>query len=422
MNRSGPLQKSRRHRATPGQGAGRRLEPAVACADRPLRRRLLGGLVVLLATASMPALGGQGELPPGVSVTTSVETQSPLLRQEILVTLELQDSRRGITRFEIHRPEGSGIVARYLDHDRARVTVDRVAVDRRLYRWAVMPTYPGPVEIAFSEMTMRSTAAPGETFSYTPEPVTVEVRPLAGYLPTSLPVGRPVLVADDRPAQVAPDIPASRVLRIEGPGLAGIDFGPLLAQQLVDRPGQAFYAPQTNPLDEYDPQRPLISRLEIRLPFIARGESPGETVDWPALRLPYVDPQTGQLAALEIPSQQTRVVLPPVPPSPWWWLLGFPIALFLGLLGRDIEARLNRRAAQRRLRRRLEQANDIAALYRTLLDETGCGTLAALKRRAPNPEWCRTLDALESARFGRRPQDHDRALHEELLRWLPRLF
>ncbi|MGC9456634.1 MAG: hypothetical protein ACP5DC_03835, partial [Halothiobacillaceae bacterium] len=384
----------------------------------------LGILVMLLASAIMPALaeGAEGQLPPGVTVTTSVETPSPVLRQEILVTLELQDARRGITEFEIHRPAGPGIVARYLDHDRQRAMIDGVAVDQRLYRWAILPTYPGPVEIPFSKMTLRSTAAPGELFEYRPAPITLDVQPLPSYLPTSLTVGVPRLLQDELPDTVAPDVPATRTLRLAGPGLEAAGLEPVLAEQLKQLPGQTFYPPEARVLDFYDPEQPLVRQIEVRLPFIARGESGRESLDWPQLRLPYIDPQTGRLDSLQVPAQQTVIEIPPTPPSGWWALLTLPVALFLGLIGRDIELRWQRRALQRRLYRQLITSEGLAAMYRVLLEETGCRTLNELKHRAPNPEWCKSLDALEAARFNLPPIDHDPSLREDLLRWLPRLF
>lgn len=131
------------------------------------------------------------------------------------------------------------------------------------------------------------------THRFPPPPVRMEVRPLPGYLPATVPVGRVALKLS---------LPAGSVLVRDELNFieARLDQGPQRLVKEVERQlgkGDAvtLYAGVRQPGDD----------MIFRIPFVA--ESTG-WLEWPAVRLLYFDPGSGRLVSERFPLER-RLVL-----------------------------------------------------------------------------------------------------------------
>jgi len=400
------------------------------------------------AQAAAPAGGpqsdsGKGVLPDGIRITTHVSTLSPTLRAPFLVTLTVIDQARSLISLKLHRPHGEAIDGRRIAISMGKVTIDGRLANRRVYRWAISALKPGEIKLAFAHMTLQVTGSPNKDWHWTPQSRTLNVQPLPAYLPEYLPVTQQLTV-EQHPL---PKLQAGQLVdwlwTVRGRGVTERWLRTVLDQQLVSTPRLHFGTPEIRTIEASDKQKaddPLAQTFEVRVPLLPDPDPEASSptsgpVTLPAIRLPYVriaankDRRKAELAAVTLPARQLKWVSPPPAGLSWsalWRYLPLLLAavalLWLSwLVGRDVHRRLDARRRHARARERVAAARTPAELLAVLRAVSGCETLGAMGRDAPNPNFLVALQALDRACYGGSVDDFE-ALRAELVRWLPRSF
>ena len=383
---------------------------------------------------------GQGQLPPGAEVTTTVTRLNPVQRATFMVTLTLIDRDRNLISVALHRPHGEAIVGRRIDIRQDQVETDGRRANRRVYRWAVSALQAGKVELQFARMTFNVVGSSGKDWHFTPAPRTLNVRPLPAYLPEYLPVTPGLSVTQQPLRPLEAGQPVDWVWTVRGRGLTEAGLQTILKQQLLGSPQLHIGRPEIRLAPKQAGPDPLAQTYSVRIPLLPapQGRADGaETARLPAIRLPFV--RTGD------PSAATPLHYATLPGralhwrsagqaggwqewARWlaWGLVGLVLLAVSVRIVRDLLRRWRIRQAFAQARNRLRSAQDAPALLAILRQETGCATTGAMAEQAPNPRFMAALVELDAACYGNRygvGADADIGpLREELVRWLPRPF
>jgi len=259
-----------------------------------------------------------------------------------------------------------------------------------VYRWRVLPLKHGSLNIAFGMLDANKF---GQRLRFPLSAVSFRVQPAPTYLPLHLPIGKPILRTAALPKQITAGQPVAWHVDIFAPGLSS--EGALKLLQYAAPPGLRFYAPSVTPitLDGND-------ALRITLTFVA--ERHAET--FPALRLPYFDPQRQRIEALDIPAARLKV-RDPLREKIILGALLISGVLLLAWIGYKARPWLRRWRIKRAWLAHIQAAHNPADLYRALTQQSPW--------QAPTLQhWPATLHAdpalraqLEQACFGAQQPD-----------------
>ena len=380
---------------------------------------------------------GAGHLPSGVSVTTTVHLppEGALQRAPILVTMVWLDREKTVAHFRLHRPSGAHFASRRIRAGQEIRIIDGRQVIAHTYQWALTPLAAGALTLDFAPMRFTAVGEPDTRYEYQPVSRVLQVRPIPGYWPESLPVSPPPQIHAEPLPPLTAGQPVTWLLRITGRGWTEYTLQHLLDEQLLGSPvlgiGQAEIRRATDtpvPADD-----PLAETFTVRIPLLPAPHGGNATqATLPTLRLPYLDPRDNPaghtLHAVTLPGQTLH--WQPTASARWhqalvywWWrgLLLLALIVTAGFALRDLARRHAARRRHHRAKEQLAQCPDADCLWHTLHRLTGCQSTAELIARAPNP-WFRTaLHALDQARYATPPPPPDRfeSLRSELVRWLP---
>lgn len=401
-----------------------------------------GPITPLLPTADLVSEAGAGQLPEGVSVTTTV-TPPPagiLLRAPFLVTLTILDKARSLADYGLHRPHGDAFVTRRISIDQKLVTLDGRLVNRYVYRFAVTPLQPGPAVLSFAEMTFRTVGDSQTRYAFMPVARNLTIRPLPAFWPEYLPVAPDLVIQATPLPELTSGQPVDWHLKVTGEGLTEQALLKILGEQLISPTGLRLGEPEIRlatdaPIPSDDP---LAETFSIRIPLLpdpAGQDAIGARL--PELRLPFIDSRAtepGQALSYSVLPAQAIHWTPPMRAQVaqmaryWWWriLLILAILYAAGHGVRDLSRRLSVRRRRRHAQARLAQAPDPHTLLVDLRQITGLPTLRQMIDAAPNPRFMAALRTLDRLCYRTTVIEEGEteflSVRSELLRWLPRIF
>lgn len=293
-----------------------------------------------------------------VTVSGSVSTTRPWVRQQVLLQLEVFTTDR-FASLSIEPPELPGLTLIPLQAERERVDTPRGERTRLRIGLALFPLVAGSQQLRLPPVHYRLDGGTRLRLPL-PEP-RLEVKPLPIYLPPTLPVGR--LQFDSRletTGLLSTDEPGLWQIRLRAEGIPP-QWLPSLRQQLIADEVLRLLPPQSDTTLHADHTGIWVER-SLEVPFAA-GSSGIHRLPW--LTLDYFDPHSGRLERAEHRPAQPWVVSLPL-------RLGLA-ALLLALLawrGPPLWRGMQRRRRQCRLageaRQQLATASDSAAIRRAL--------------------------------------------------------
>ena len=325
-----------------------------------------------------------------ISVNATLSNPAPWVREETLLTLEVVDDR-SLLDMQIEPWTPQGFALRTLNPSETRIQTEQGVRILRQQRWALMPLYAGNISLQPPSVHLRATGQ--ARFTVTPQALQLEVRPLNPLIPSDIPVSPLQLKLDTLPTAAARGRPFEARLNIQGSGLSVRGLSEWLNESLHSSAERRIYPPKVRILDNIDPKQPLLQQAELRLTFESQVSG---ALQLPAITLPFVDTQDGQIrqANIDFPAVQIEhpLWLALRPQLPWIVaLLAALAALFTAW--RILPARWRRRQHRRAILQALEAADTPKSLR------------AAWKKAVPNlPESAATL-RLDVACYGQNPLD-----------------
>ncbi len=341
-----------------------------------------------------------------ISINATLSNPAPWVREETLLTVEVVDDR-SLLDMQIEPWTPQGFALRTLNPSETRIQTAQGVRILRQQRWALMPLYAGNIRLQPPNVRLRTTGQ--ARFTLTPQALQLDVRPLNPLIPSDLPVSPLQLKLDALPTAVARGRPFEARLDIQGSGLSARGLSQWLNESLHSSPGLRIYPPKVRIIDNLDPQRPLLQQAEVRLTLESQTSG---ALQLPAIILPFVDTQDGQIrqANIDFPAVQVEhpLWLALRPRLPWIVaLLAMLAALFTAW--RVLPAHWRRRQHHRAILRELEAADTPKSLR------------AAWKKLAPNLLESAAARRLDAACYGQQAlnaQDFT-ALKQELIQiWL----
>ncbi|GEM_PF-3269389 len=312
---------------------------------------------------------------------------SPWLREEVVLTVEVIDDRSLIEQ-TLPPWTPAGVMLRPLAGQQERIRTEQGVRILHRHRWALMPLYPGPIELQPPAVEAR--VAGGGRVTLTPPALHLDARPLDPLIPAELPVSALRLSADPLPEAIPRGRPLTWTIHVEGQGLSARGLRPWLDEALRDAPGLRAYPPDIRLEDNIAPESPMLQRLTARVVLEPRASG---LVRLPGLKLPYVDPTDGQPRLARLTGSEVRVMHPLwLAVRPWlpWAASGLLLAAALWLTRPRWRAWRCRQAWLRVLR----EARTPAALRKAWRQGAS----------APADDSTRTLlDRLDVACYGRFP-------------------
>ncbi len=399
-----------------------------------------GPVTPLAPTPELDTTAGAGHLPDGVSIRTEIVATPGgfLLRAPFLVTLTITDRNKSIASLTLHRPQGDHIEARRIDINQQLMSVDGRMANVRVYRFAVTPLSAGEVSLGFAEMTFREVGDADTRYAFIPVARTLTVRPLPGFWPAYLPVTPALRITEEPLPPMAAGQPVDWVLHITGRDLSEYALRKLLEEQLLGTSALGIGHAQINrspdaPVPATDP---LAQTFDVRISLLPDPEGKGSTQGTlPALRLPFIDSRgdaPGQVLSEAILPGRTLHWSAPAgvrlaqAVEFWWWrgLLLLALAYGAGFALNDAWRRWQRRRRHRAAQVELAALDSPQAVLQLLRRLTGESSINGMICRAPNPRFMAALHALDAACYGdtQAPPSQWAQTHEELVRWLPRVF
>lgn len=326
-----------------------------------------------------------------LGIDARLSNASPWLREEVLLTVEVLDDRSIIEQI-IPAWTPPGVIVRPLGSRQERLQTPKGLCIRHRHLWAVMPLYPGPLEL--KPPTVEARIAGGKRIPLTPPPLRMEARAIDPLLPVDVPVSALRLTAEPLPEALPRGRPFTWSLAIEGQGLSARGIRRWLDESLRDTGTLRVYPPDVKLVDKIDPESPLLQRVEARITFEPRTSG---TVRLPELVLPHVDPADGLPRLARLEGGQITVQHPVwLAVRPWLpWAAG---AVLLLALATGIRPRWQRLQRRRQWIGSLKAADDPHALRRAW--HAGASEEA---RQAARDELAR----LDAACYGRQPLDDE---------------
>lgn len=273
-------------------------------------------MVRLFVLATLLLLGALARADIGIGAHLSNAT--PWLREEVLLTVEVLDDRSIVE--QIIAPwTPPGVIARPLGSRQERLQTAEGLRIRHRHLWALMPLYPGPLEL--QPPTVEARVAGGKRIALTPPALRMEARLLDPLLPVDVPVSTLRVTAAPLPEAVPRGRPFTWNLAVEGQGLSARGIRRWLDETLRDTGTLRVYPPEVKLVEKIAPESPLLQRVEARIVLEPRASG---TVRLPELVLPHVDPADGSPRLARLPGATIAVQHPLwLAMRPWLpWIAG----------------------------------------------------------------------------------------------------
>ena len=166
-----------------------------------------------------------GKHAPRVFIKAALDTARPQVRQEATLVLEIYDDSnllwtapREIISSAVHQRRLAESQRQEM-RDGTRYTVHR-------YAWAVMPLREGGFALEFP---MVDASVLGKRLRYAVSPLWLDAAPVPAYLPVHVPIGKPEILSEVLPDELALDRPVNWILTVQGAGVSVEGLGKMLA-------------------------------------------------------------------------------------------------------------------------------------------------------------------------------------------------
>lgn len=238
---------------------------------------------------------------PRVRVDWTLAPAAPAVNQPARLSLDICDA--GSLQWQRPAlPTHTGRVVRVLGEEEGRVEHEGEACTLHRFHWALLPTREGEHSVAVPMLDAQRFGMrlrfPGATLAY-------RVPALPAWLPAHVPAIEPTIEAEPWPARWPLERPLARRFVVSG-GYSADGLKALLDLQLRASPALAVYPPLIEALAPEDRNSPL-ARHAVTL-FLQPRAIGVHTL--PALRLPWVDPVSGELHAHMLPAMRFTVFDP----------------------------------------------------------------------------------------------------------------
>lgn len=295
---------------------------------------------------------------PKIMLSASTDNANPRVRQPINIEIRLVSDRNLSAEPEVlHSPD---FFIRTLPTQRQREERDAEFHYVTRFTWSIMPLKPGLQELKLPLLALggRRLLPSGV--------ISLNVTPLANFIPTYVPVGAVSLETETLVTAGWLKEPLTWQIRVYGEGVSGEAIARLMSDALRHTESIRFY-PAEYVIKENSSGVTLPRSLLVSVPFVPLQT--GE-LRLPELNIPYVDPNTGRLNQASIPSTAIKIRSP----LHVGLLIGGIVLVALLLLlwvTRQARIYLQLRRQLRTTLKAVEAADTPDALARGLLNWTG---------------------------------------------------
>jgi len=222
-----------------------------------------------------------------IGMHTEISSQALWLKQGFRVTVVIETDSE-IVDIELPVLDSSGFESLTLPLE---TRSDSARPGRTVHRlgWVIHPLTTGPQQLRLPSIAFKRDGI--VTHRFFPPLYPIEVNPLPGYIPVTLPVGKISYHADP-----VSWIPVTRgqlnelTFRIDAAGMPS-QFADFLSDQLVSTDSTAIYPAEIGTGNKFNSSG-AISQLHYRIPFVPTGIG---LVRLPTIRIQYFDPTTGTI-------------------------------------------------------------------------------------------------------------------------------
>lgn len=242
-----------------------------------------------------------GKHAPRVIIKAALDTTRPQVRQEITLVLEIYDDSnllwtapREIVASAVHQ--------RRLAESQRQEMLDGHRYTVHRYAWAIMPLREGGFALAFP---MLDASVLGKRLRYVVPPLWLDAAPVPAYLPVHVSIGKPEILPETLPAELALDRPVNWTLTVKGAGVSVEGLGKMLSS-LRGSEALRFY-PVKISASSKENTATAGQTLIVTLPFV-----PMQTgrLQLPDINFPYYDPASARLESVLIPGSVIEVFSP----------------------------------------------------------------------------------------------------------------
>lgn len=343
---------------------------------------------------------------PAVRFSLETVPAQPIQRQPTRLTLEICDDG-SLTWQRPALPARAGLHIRALGEEQLNVEHDGLPCTAHRFHWALILTSAGTLNLT---LPMLEAGKFGQRLRFPSPPANIGVSPVPAWLPPEAAIGRPEIRLAPLPATWPVQRPLAWRIEVVG-GYSETALKTLLQLQLAHT---AFntYPPSIETLPNEDAKSPL-PRLAATLTLLPQAS--GEFI-LPDLALPYFDPASQRLEALQL-SPQKLTVYNPLHRQLRDFGIGLAGLAAVLLAGWQVQLRLARYLARRRSLARIDQAADLSALiaavkaYNPQAGTRSAATLgiwqARMTAKGDQNQIRELVATLEAAHYGQATTDLD---------------
>ena len=292
---------------------------------------------------------------------TALDNESPHVRQAATLTLEIYDD--GTLQWTAPREiVAAGAHLRRLDESQREEMVEGTRHTVHRYAWALMPLREGSLKVEFPLLDAFKF---GTRLRYPVAPLKLLAAPVPAYLPVYVPIGRPQVLVEPLPQEVALDQPTNWTFTIQGSSISEEGVSKLLAS--ISSNTDLHFYPLTIGKGGNERVTTAIQTLKVTIPFVPVRAG---NIQLPALNIPYFNPSNLQVASVYIEGAHVDVF------NPVWRTaqkVAVVLIVLIGLagLGYWLYIQLRRYLHRRKVLLEIRRAASAGELHGALLKFTG---------------------------------------------------
>lgn len=246
-------------------------------------------------------IGESGKQTTQINFKTEIDSPRPVVRQAFTLSLEIYDdgSRQWTAPVEL---EAAGLYQQRLAETQREENIAGVRYTVHRYAWSLMPLRDGKLKISFP---MLDAFKFGARLRYPVAPVKLDAAAVPAYLPIYVPIGKPEVIQDSLPAELALNRPINWTLSVSGTGISPEGLSKLLSA-LHRNDSMRFY-PLEISTDANNRATSATQVLRVTLPLVPLRAG---KMTMPEINLPYYDPERGMLQSVLLPGATVNVFDP----------------------------------------------------------------------------------------------------------------
>lgn len=246
-------------------------------------------------------IGDSGRQTQQVIFKTAIDTTRPVVRQAFTLVLEIYDdgSRQWSAPQEL---VATGLYQRRLAETQREENSSGIRYTIHRYAWSMMPLRDGNLKISFPILDAFKF---GEQLRYPIAPVKTVAESVPAYLPVYVPIGKPEVILEPLPDELALNRPVNWVLSVSGSGISAEGISKLLSA-LPSNDSIRFY-PLEISADANLRATTATQLFRVTLPWVPLRTG---KLTMPVINLPYYDPERGIMQSVLLPGATVEVFDP----------------------------------------------------------------------------------------------------------------